>query len=131
MTFRGTLEGDILRGTHESAGGKHEWVARREPVSALGAWQVKGPSADTSGTLQVEKKHGICQATFTSGSSREPTPVPFYDWGGTIRFELPQSIRPVVFIGQCDGPRVTGSVTGGDLDKQQTFTAQRSTEGAE
>jgi len=118
IAFRGTVDGDTIKGAQEWAGGPNagkdqEWTATRKPVDLVGSWQVelKSPEQqDLNGTLKITRKQGSLAATYTPGRDKKPVPISaFYVWGSSVRFDLPSDAgRSAEFKGTFAGDTGAG-----------------------
>jgi len=134
VSFRGTAEGDEIRGTQQwSAGplsGTHPWVAKRKPANTTGRWQVRVPvKPELNGTLRIERTLGELKAFYTrdgDGEKEQPLPA-FYAWGDSVRFEVPNDgLYPMAFRGTLTDEGAGGTLGAEpSMEGPLTWTARR------
>ena len=125
VVFRGTADGDVIRGTQEWRGGPNAgtrpWLAKRKTVDLVGRWQVRAPShPGYHGTLRIKRAAGRLEATYLRDREpKKPLPLPaFYVWGSSVRFEVPVGeTLPLVFSGSL---RPDGS-GGGNVGHEESL----------
>jgi len=132
IAWRGTVEGDAVAGTQEIEGGpnpgKQPWAAKRQPVDLCGTWPVKvnPPAPDLDGTLTIERKDGTLAATYSLAKDNKAVPVTaLYDWGGSLRFEIPLDISTVAFKGTLGAQGLAGTVRSEGSDKDIPWSAEK------
>jgi len=132
VTYTGTADGDVIRGTQEWRGGshagKHPWIATRKPVDITGRWLVRAPSRPgANGTLRIwSEADGLKAAYLRDDQPKKELPLPgFYVWGSSVRFEVPLGGSPLAFRGSL-GPDVGGgSVSPEESKKRTAWSAKR------
>ncbi len=132
VAYRGTADGDALRGTQEWRGGPHAgthpWAAARRAVELTGRWQVRAAShANQNGTLRIRREAAGLRASYVrDGDAEKELPVPgFYVWGSSIRFDVPSGGYPLAFRGSL-GPEAGGGSVGREQSPERTaWSAKR------
>jgi len=132
-TYRGTVEGDTIKGTQEIGGARQDWTATRKPVDVTGTWQVTVLPAEKklNGVLTIEKKaDGVLTATYALDADKKPIPIGgLYVWGPCVRFEIPTGAASVDFKGVLTEGTGKGVVDCEGWTTEPTWTARRVTEG--
>lgn len=132
VAYRGTADGDTIRGTQTWRGGDHAgkypWVATRKPVDLTGRWQIRAPSlSQINGTLCIRRESAGLKAAYVHDA--EPTkevPLPaFYVWGSGVRFEISQDDSQVVLTGSLGADAGGGSVSREKSKKREPWSAKR------
>ncbi len=133
VAFKGTVEGDAIKGTQEWRGGPnagtYPWQAKRDPVQVVGRWAVDSPTnAAQKGTLRIERKEEQVTAVYVRDSEKDKEiPLPgFYVWGSSVRFEVPNGYDPLVFSGVLEGGLGRGAVSKAEsADRPGEWQAKR------
>jgi SAM-dependent methyltransferase len=132
VAYRGTADGDALRGTQEWRGGPHAgthpWTATRQAVDLTGRWQVRAAShASHNGTLHIRGGAGGLSVSYVRDDDpKKELPVPgFYVWGSSIRFEVPSDGYPLAFAGTLGPEAGGGSVSPEQSPERTAWSAKR------
>jgi len=132
VVYRGTVEGDTIKGTQEWKGGpnagRHPWTAKRAPVDVAGTWRMKVKSQELplDGTLRLERKDGKLTATYVFDKDKRSVAVPaLYVWGESVRFELPTDGQPVTFQGSLGAQAGKGTAQRDSSTSKMPWSAQK------
>ncbi len=132
VAYRGTADGETLRGTQEWRGGPHAgtypWAATRKAVDLTGRWQVRASSrSECNGTLWIRREAaGLKAAYVRDQEAKKELPLPgFYVWGSSVRFEVPGGGFPLAFSGSLGPDAGGGSVSREESENRTTWTAKR------
>jgi hypothetical protein len=129
VVYRGTVDGNTIKGTQEVGGAKQEWTATRKPVDVAGTWAITVTPADKKldGVLTIEKKEsGALTATYALSADKKPIPINgFYVWGPCIRFEIPTGAASVDFKGVLIEGTGKGVVTCEGWSSEPTWAAKK------
>ncbi|MBN1418121.1 MAG: formylglycine-generating enzyme family protein, partial [Planctomycetes bacterium] len=116
VSYRGTVEGDVIDGTSEwgegPAAGKAPWVARRQPVPIAGTWAIHVPQrVKTDGALRIRVADNALHATYAVAREKKDVEISaLYVWGASIRFEATIAGQSLTFRGRFDGTSGGGTV---------------------
>jgi hypothetical protein len=132
LTLRGVVSGDVVEGTQEWRGGPRTgtrpWKAVRTPASLAGDWRLtmQKPDPKLDGTLGLRGTPGARTARYARDEDPVPTePAAFYDWGASIRFEVPVDDATYVFTGFFTSEAASGKTTKGRSLKVRPWSARR------
>ena len=137
LVYTGTIEGDTIQGTFETAGQTMTWSAKRAaatpavPVSAAGTWKitVQTPNGPRERTLILKQEGSQLSGTVTGPMDQVSTLQDVSLKGKELRFTISfdrngQTVQRT-FIAAVDGDSLSGSIEGGD--QKLTFTGKRET----
>jgi len=126
-TYRGTVDGNTIKGTQDVGGAKQDWTATRKPVDVAGTWAITVTPAEKKldGVLTIEKKaDGTLTATYTLAADKKPIPIGgLYVWGPCVRFEIPTGAASVDFKGRLIEGTGKGVVTCEGWASEPTWVA--------
>ena len=105
VTYHGQVRDGVIEGTQEWSGsevsGVFPWLARRDATHIEGRWWLTAPSYEgMEGILAVHQRDGIYYASWMLPDGLQNAQLlPFYAWGTSVRFDLQNGDKTLIFTG--------------------------------
>ncbi len=137
LVYTGTVEGDAIKGTFETAGQTMTWSAKRAastpavPVSADGTWKitVQTPNGPRERTLILKQEGSQLSGTITGPmdqvSALQDVSLKGKELRFTVSFDRNGQTVQRTFVAAVASDSLTGGIEGGD--QKITFTGKRET----